>query len=119
MPNDLGACRVPPGYSSPPSSLARRSQLAPRDALESASDEVRPQNLVDEVLFGVAFDVHQKSGHSSEGAGPAAELVLFPQLPEAIVLQPLGEIRGVQTPELCSFVHPIGDQDVLRLEMVQ
>ena len=49
----------------------------------------------------------------------SAELVLFPQLTEAVVLQPRLQRSAVKPRELCLPCHTFSHEDILRSEVIQ
>ena len=106
VPEDLSPDGIPPADPTAAITLARVSQQACVDSLESACDEMIPQDLIDERLLSLTFDVNEEPGHALLGAGPAAELVLFPELAEAVVLQPSGKTLPIESSQACTVVHP-------------
>ena len=119
MSDDFPPDRVPPVNPAPMVALARVSQQARVDSLESERDEMDPQDLIDEPLLRLTFDVHQEPSHWLFGTGAAAELVLLPELAETVVLEPSGKTLPVESSQACTVVHPLRHQDVLRLKVIE
>ena len=108
--------------SADPAALAPLAAIpydARADSGIALSQKMAPKHIIHEVLFGLAFDMNQETRHGLILMRPACELVLLPELTEAVVIKPRPKLRGVQAGELCSIFHPVRYENLLRLKMVE
>ncbi len=80
---------------------------------------MRSQNLVDEGLFSFPSTWISSRAMVSFGSRSPTQLILSPQLPEAVVLEPGSELGRIEPRQLGPAVDTIGNQDVLWLEVVE
>ena len=59
------------------------------------------------------------AGHPALGHGIAFKIVLFPQLSDAVILQPKCQFFRIEAYELGGAIHSICYQHILRLEVVE
>ena len=66
--------------------------------------QVIRKQIIDKRLFGFTFDMDQQPRHSLFLGRSPADLVLLPQLTEAVVFQPSGQFRGFESCQIAYFL---------------
>ena len=109
MIDNVSPHRIPALNSSTSISVSGIAKQTGTYFLITKSVEMRRKDFIDESLFCLTFDMDKQAGHDFLfGRRPSSELVLFPELSEAVCLQPLAQFCGIQSRKLSASINTVG-----------